>query len=466
MNRFYSLLVAVVLLSGCHASTALLKQPLTEEGAVMLYAQPIPDVVDRIRFRISDIVARRDDGGEFPLTLSISEFSAGEFNRQRFVASGVVPPGSYVGLAFHVSDAFLGGETGEHSLLVPEGPVLSPFRFEVRKGKAFLIEAAFRSADALRERYGFTPSFTLLHPERPIMALLGYVVNYGSNNITVFDKKSGQVVDVIETGAGPRGMALDQTQRRAYVALADEDAIDVLDVSSNEIINKIVLSAGDRPQEPVLTRDGRILMTANKGSDTVSVIDPVAFIERERISVGKGPNAVLIDSAGKKAYVFNTLSDSISIIDLVKMVVIATLSTDAGPLRGQLNRKEDALYVIHALSPYLSIIDAATLSLRHRTYVGPGASSLKVDVDTDRLYLGKRHDPVVSVFNPGIDVPVDTIAAGGGVTAMAIDGEENNLYLVVPGNNFLRSVNIIRNRMVTEIDAGADAYWVTVMGER
>ena len=466
MRRSCFLLIAVLSLAGCHATTAFLRQPLIEEGAVIFYVQPLPEAAERIRFRISEVWARRDDGREFPLTPAFSEYSAGTIQRQRFAASGVVPPGSYVGLAFHMRDAVLGGETGEHSLLVPEGPVLSSFPFDVRKGRAFLIEGTFRPAEAIRDRYGFTPSFTLVHPERPITALVGYVANYGANNITVFNKKTGQVVDVIATGSGPRGIALDQTRRKAYVPLADEDAVEVIDVTSDEVTNKILLSAGDRPQEPALTRDGRLLMTANKGSDTVSVIDPATFIEREKISVGKGPNAVLIDSSGRKAYVFNTLSDSISIIDLVKMTVSATISTDAGPLRGQLNRQEDALYVIHALSPYLSVMDISTLSIRHRTYVGQGASSLKVNAETDRIYIGKSHDPVVSVYAPGLDMPVDAMPAGGGVTCMAIDGEENNLYFVVPGNNALRSVNMIGNRMVMELDVGADAYWVVVMGER
>jgi YVTN family beta-propeller protein len=466
MRRFWFHLIAVALLSGCHASTALLKPPLVEEGAVVLYVQPLPEEAERIRFRISAIVARRDDGKEFPLALSFPEFSAGAIKRQRFAASAVVPPGSYTGLAFHVRDAFLGGETGEHALLVTEGPVLSPLRFEVRKGMSFFIEATLRPAEAIRDRFSFTPSFVLVHPERPITALMGYVANYRSNNITVFNKKSGQVVDVIETGAGPRGIALDQALRRAYVALADEDAVDVIDVARNEIIHRIMLSAGDRPQEPALTRDGRLLVTANKGSDTVSIIDPVTFIERERISVGRGPNAVLIDSSGRRAYVFNTLSDSISIIDLVNRTVPATISTDAGPLRGQLNRKEDSLYVIHSLSSNLSIIDTLKLSLRQQIYVGPGASTLKINIQTDRIYLGRRHDPIISVYAPGLEMPVDAIPAGGGVASMAIDGDENSLYLVVPRSNSLRSVNMIGNRMIMELDVGADAYWVTLMGER
>ena len=466
MRRLGLLLLMGVFLTSCHAATTLLKPPVGDEGSVVLYVQPFSEEAERIRFRISEVVARRDDGREFPLVLALTEFGAGTMKRQRLVASGAVPPGSYTGLAFRAPDAVLKGEAGESDLLVTEGFVPAPFPFEVKKGGSVLLEGTLRLADAVQGGFSFSPSFSLRRPDRPMAALIGYVANYRSNNVTVFNKRTGRVVDVIATGAGPRGIALDQVRRRAYVALADEDAVDVIDVARGEIIHRIELAAGDRPQEPALTGDGRLLVTANKGSDTVSIVDPLSFIELERISVGSGPNAVLIESSGRRAYIFNTLSDSISIIDLAARVVAATISTDAGPLRGQLNRQEDRLYVIHARSSYLSVIGASDLALLRRIRIGPGASSLKIHRTTDRIYLGNDHDSVVSVYEPGLDLPVDMVRAGGGVSSMTIDSEENNLLLVVPQTHTLRSVNLIGNQMVMELDIGNDAYWVTVMGER
>ncbi len=466
MRRLYFLLITVVFLSGCFATTARLKPPLEEEGEIFLYVEPLPGEAERLRFDLSEIVARRDDGTEFPLTLAITEFSVSTINRQRLVASGRVPPGLYKGLAFRTHEAFLRGEAGENALLVPEEPLLEPFSFEVRKGRASVLEGTLRPKEAIRDRFGFSPSFSLDRPKKPITALMGYVVNQGSNDITVFNKKAGRVVDVIATGADPRGIVLDQARQRAYVALSGEDSVDIIDVSSNEIIHRIVLNAGDRPQEPALTPDGRILMTANNGSNTVSIIDPVSFIELERINVGNGPNTVLVDSSGKKAYVFNTQSDSISIIDLAARQVTATISVDAGPLRGQLNRNGDRLYVIHSLSSYLSVIDTSSLAVVQRISVGTGARALKVDTRTDRIYVGRRFDPLVSVYQPGLDMPIDRIPAGEGVAGMAIDGEENELYLVVPRKNSLQSVNLIGNQTVMELDIGVDAQWVAMMGER
>jgi len=393
-------------------------------------------------------------------------FSMSVMRRQRIVASGLLPPGSYRGLSFRATDAFFKGAEGEYALLVPEKPQLTGLLFEVRKGKSTVIAGTLRAAEAVQDKSSFSPSFSLVHPDQPIAALTGYVVNYGANNITVFNKKSGQVTGVIATGMGPRGIALDRGRQRAYVTLAGDDAVDVIDVAVGDIVHRIPLLTGDHPQEPALTPDGRFLVTANKGSDTVSIIDSVSFIELEKITVGKGPNSVLVDPAGRKAYVFNTLSDTISIIDLAKRSVVATIATDAGPLRGQLSLNGDRLSVIHSRSSYLTLIDPRTLAILRRISVGMGASALKLDTRTDRIFLGKRTDPLVSVYEPALELPTDTVPAGGGVSCIAIDNDENNLYLVIPRKKTLMSVNIVSNQPVAELDVNEGAYWVTLMGER
>jgi len=455
-----------VVLSGCQLKSAYLKPPLEEEGEVFLYVQPFPAEARPLRFHIGEVAALREDGAAFPLSLAVSEFTISSMSRQRLVASGVLPAGSYTGLLFRATKAFLKGEEGETALSVPEERVLEGFPFAVRKAKSSVIGGMFRPADAVQGKSGFSPAFSLFRPEQPMTALLGYVANYGSNNITVFNKKSGQVSGVIATGMGPRGIALHRGLQRAYVALAGDDAVDVIDIVTGDSIQKINLNAGDRPQEPALTPDGRLLLTANKGSDTVSIIDAVSLIELERISVGNGPNSVLIEATGRRAYVFNTLSDRISVIDLSGRKVSATIATDSGPLRGQMNSRGDRLYVIHSLSSNLTVIDPVTLSVLQRISVGREMSSLKFDTRTNRIILGKRFDPLISVYEPGLAMPIDTILTRGGVSFISIDNDENNLYLLIPGKRILASINLVSGATVSELDVGEGAYWVTMTGER
>jgi hypothetical protein len=49
---------------------------------------------------------------------------------------------------------------------------------------------------------------------------------------------------------------------------------------------------------------------------------------------------------------------------------------------------------------------------------------------------------------------------------MTIDGEEGNLYLVNEDKKSLMVNNLVRKRIVFEMDVGEGPYWVTMMGER
>jgi YVTN family beta-propeller protein len=437
-----------------------------DNGEVFLYAQPFPQEADRLRFSIDTVFAVRDDGMELPLSLSLSEFKSRDMKRQRLIASGWLPPGHYTGFSFKVRDASLEVEEGEANLLVPDSPVTAGFQFEISREKSYVMWLKFNYIQSINRGIGFSPSFSVFLPERPVAGLIGYVANYDSNNITVFDKKSMQVIGTITAGKGPSGIAIEKDLRRAYVTLAGDDTVDVIDMTSGEVINNIKLSPGDNPREPALTPDRRLLLTVNSRSDTVSVIDPSSLFELTRIPVGNGPHSIVIDPAGRRAYAFNTISSTISVIDLASRSVAATISTEPGPLRGQFNREGNRLYVVHEWSSYVTVIDPFSLSVLSRVRVGIGVNTLKLDTRTNLLYVSKKDDALIEVYDPISSFPVDYIKGEGSASYMTIDSEENNLYLVIPETQAVVIVDIISKKVIAAIDVGRKPGWVTMMGER
>jgi len=458
--------IFLVFLVGCQAKFLQLKPPLEEEGEVFLYIQPFPQESDRLKFKMDSISAVRNDGMEFPLSLSLTELRGRDMRRQRLLGSVRLPPGSYGGLSFKIKEAILKSEEGEAALLLPGAPVKIDFSFNVSRKRAIVISLVFNYAESVRQGFSFSPVFSIFIPAKPITSVVGFVTNSGSNNITVFDKKLGQAVAVIATGSRPAGMALDQRLKRAYVALSGEDRVGVIDVTAVDIIDSINLSIGDHPQELAITPDGKVLLTANTGSNTVSIIDLESLTEVSKVRVGNGPNSVLMDPQGRRAYVFNTASNTISVIDVPNRALVTNIPTDPSPLRGQFNRRGDRLYVINEIYAYLTVIDPFSLSVLRRATVTMGASAIKVDRNTDLIYLGKRRDPVVEVYNPSTFFPVDYVRAGGEVAYMAIDGEERKLHMVSPERNSLLISDLVSKKAVSELDVGEEPYWVTLMGER
>ncbi len=459
------LLVLWLLLAGCQAGLPQARARLDHEGAVYVYLEPLTPEAERLRVSLAGISARHRDGGKLPLALALRELRGQELGRQRLLAAGPLPAGEYSGLVFRTAKASLRGQEGEAALLVPEASATTDFTFTVRRGEGSVISLALKYAESVDAGFSFRPAFAAHLPERPPVALMGFVANSRSNDVTVFEKKSMRVFDVIATGAEPSGMALDQRAGKVYVALSRDDAVEVVDVTADRITDRVRLTPGDGPVALALTPDGRTLLSANRGSNTVSVIDPVSRFELMKIRVGNGPRAVLIDRAGRLAFVLNGLSSTVSVIDLLNRVVIRSIPTDPGPVQGHLNRRGDRLYVIHDIASYVTVINATTLAVTGRFPLRAAMDAIKVDPSTDLVYLGGRRELTVGVYDPFSFMAVDVVDTGMDTVTMAVDGQENALYLVSSGSNRVLVFDRIRKRMVGELDVGDGPNWISVMGE-
>lgn len=452
--------------SGCLLRPALQREPLLEEGEVVLYLQPFPQEAQRLRFVLTGITALRGDGARTACSLRLGSIKADEMRRQRYAASCRLEPGAYAGFELSVREAALRTTEGEAALLVPDQPAVLEAPFQIRKKKTQALFLSLNYPETVKDGFTFRPAFSVLTPPRPITTLGGFVSNTGSDSITVFDRKLGQVVDVVATGSRPMGIVLDQQRRLAFVALAGADAVEVFDIASGESLSRIGLQTGDAPGDIALTPDGRTLLVADAGTDTLSFLDTHSFLERDRVSVGRGPSGILIDGAGMRAYVFNSLASSITIVDIPNRSVAGSIATEPGPFRGQFDRKGGRLYVINELSPYLSVLDPAGAGVPKRIFVGGEPGALKVDTATDMLYVSKRRGIGVEIYDPFSFFPGGTIATAAGVTFLAIDGEENNLYLLTPERRALAAVSVNSRNEVFGIDTGESPYGVAITGGR
>ena len=467
-GQLLNLLIVATLLAccGCQAVVSRTRPALAEEGELFLYLEPLPAEASRLLLETGEVAALRSDGVEIPLGLRLPLISAATCGRQRFLASGTLPPGSYQGITLKLRRAALLKPDGEIPLATPEQPERYAFPFEVKLKKATLLSLSLRNKEGVKPGAQFRPSISIVIPQKPLITLTGYVTNFGANTITVFDKKAGSVLGVIETGLGPQGVVFDQKKQQGYVSLSGEDAIEVIDLLSGEIVNRIRLIFGDRPGEIALTPDGKTLLCVNTGSNSLSFLDPGTLLETARVTVGKVPVSILLDASGSKAYVLNYLSNSMSVVDIAGKTVVGTLQTEAGPLRAAFNRAGDKLLVIHEWSPNLVVIDALSNAILKRVYVGLGMISLKVDAVTDRIYLGRRHDSLVQVFDPFSMVASDFLIAAGGPGYFFLDADSSNVLLLLPDQSALQAISLVSKRVQYLVDVDGQPFRSTMIGER
>ncbi len=467
-------LLILLFMAGCESVNTQVKPALENEGEVFVYIASFPQEADRLTVEIESVTAVRNDGAEFPLTLNFVTLKGSDLKRQRFLASGRLPPGHYTGLSIKTKSAKVAAEEGEAALLVPPEPVKNEFSFEVTRKRALLLSLLYQPSKSVLEGFTFRPVFTISIPSAPPVNLIGYVTNSGANTITVFDKQSGLVRSVIATGERPMGMALDQTLRKAYVAFEGEDAVGIIDLLSGTIVNRIYLSGGDMPCELALTPDQQFLLTVNTGSQTVSIINTQSMFETARVPVGQGPHSIIINRTGSRAYVFNSISNTISIINIAAWSsgrpttaqAVQTVSTEPGPMTGQFSSRGDKLYVVQERSLYITVRDPASNALLNRIYMGTGGRTIKVDPNTNMLYVAPAGGTDIEIYDPFSLIAGYFMPMEGEVVSMTIDNDDNTLCAVVPEKRMVKIINLTSRKVISEMDVDVDPYWVDVMGER
>jgi YVTN family beta-propeller protein len=442
------------------------KAVLRDEGEVVVYLQPLPQEAAKLRFILDGIFAVQADGRTIPLSLSFNQLNGSELlGRQKFLATGILPPGAYTGLSIKIDKAFVQSSEGEVALLVPEEPVVAAKLFQVNRRQALALFLTLNASGIISRAVSFTPDFSLATPGGTLANLKGYVSNSAANLISVFNKKTMEVVNVIATGRGPKGIVLDQNRTRAYVAVSGDDTVEIYDVFNGTVIGKVKLTFGDNPMELALTPDGRTLVSVNHSSNTVSIIDAISRIELRRISVGEKPTSAVVDPSGFRAYIMNSRSNTVSVVDLTQRTLTATIAVEGSPIRGAFNRAGDRLYVVSSNSPNLSAIDPKRLTVTEKIFIGTGGLSIRVSRLNNLIFVGNSFGGEIAVVDPSSSMFIDSIRAGGNPAYMTIDRQENTLFVVLPERRLVQKINLTSKKIMAEIEVAEVAYAVAVMGE-
>ena len=193
------------------------------------------------------------------------------------------------------------------------------------------------------------------YPISPVMTPDGlhvYIINSGSNDVSLVDLKTQTLVQSIPVGAAPYGAAI--------------------------------------------TGDGKTLLIGNRDDNTVSLIQTANNAVTKTITVGVKPLRIAINPSGTKAYVVNSGDNSVSVIDLSTGKVVTTISVGITPRYAAITPDGNHVYVVNSASNEVFIIDAATDKVLRTINVGHswGVCALP---DGKEVYVGT--DTIVVAIN-------------------------------------------------------------------
>lgn len=465
INRLIGL-VLLLQVTACTVAVQQAPQPVTAAGSFTLFLQPLPQETHRLTFTVGEIFALRADGSEILLPLQQNRFIGDNLiGLQKRIISYSLPPGRYQGIALRIFAADLKGEEGPIDLLPPKDLLVAEYPFTVRDKQTETLFLSLSADRLITDGAFFTPKFSLWKPERVLTNLKGFVTNSRSQSLTVFNKRTAQVLETIRIGKIPGDLALDQQRNWLYVTLAGENAIAVIEVNNGSILGLVRLRFGDEPSELALSADGHILLALNHGSNSVSIIDTAALFETGRVRLSSEPTGMFIDPDGVQAYVAQASSNSLAILDLQSQSVQGTVLLEESPLDGVVSADGQSLYLINDFSADLAVLDTASLAYRKKIFIGNGALSIKADSSTGLLYISKN-DGEIAVVDPRAQMAIDSYRLSGPVQSLTIDNEENALFAVLPQSDTLVKLDLVSKKELGRLDLESGSQTVVVMGER
>ena len=128
-----------------------------------------------------------------------------------------------------------------------------------------------------------------------------YVVNTGSNSVSVIDAEKNAVVATIHVHQRPYFVSVSADGTRAYVANSGSNNVSVIDLKLRREIAAI--GVGEGPGVAAISPDGNTLVVSNRVGNSVSIVDAKTYQVRSVWSGCPGATDIAILPDSSKAFI-------------------------------------------------------------------------------------------------------------------------------------------------------------------
>ncbi len=156
-----------------------------------------------------------------------------------------------------------------------------------------------------------------------------YVLNGGSNNVSVIDTLSRQEIALIPVGQQPSAIALAPQTHRLYVANRTDNTVNVISTETNKEITSPI-HVGSHPIGLFVTSNENQVYVLTEGTTSISVIDTATNSSNVTISIGAEPFRAAMAPHSQKLYVICYGLSSINVIDTTTHSLIDVIHLENG----------------------------------------------------------------------------------------------------------------------------------------
>lgn len=151
------------------------------------------------------------------------------------------------------------------------------------------------------------------------------IANWCGFDATIVDTATDTALGRVPLGRHPRGVAITNDSRYAFVAIMGGHRIDVIDLDTRRVVRTIPTAlSGTTPRHLVLSPDGDALYVSNNQANTVRRIDLRTNTLAGVVSTGTQTRTMALSDDGDSLYVVNYVDGTVSKVRTADMAVLQT----------------------------------------------------------------------------------------------------------------------------------------------
>jgi YVTN family beta-propeller protein len=513
ISIIFALCFLLIFVIGCASIQEYMESPGTSQGQITVFLKGPDKTSLDITFDLVAVNIMAEDGTYREImNTPFSINSVSVTGRQILLSERTLPVGRYKKFQLIAKHASIKRKDRAADLALPPEGIYINIDITVQRDQNTSLFLTWNPDSSIVEGYLFKPVFSIKGQVPELSALLIYVTNEDSDNVSVINRQSGDVVATIMVGKKPRGIAasLGREHPRIYVANSGSNSISVIDPTTNKVEIEIPIRFGIGPEGIAVARmspEKELIFVTNYGSDNVSVLDVSTYQEIDKINVGDGPIAVATDPSVESlsnakflnfddinslrnyrekflnVYVVNKNSRDVSVIrmDIQRNMPdeVFNLNVEWSPIALAVDYQRDKIYVANYDFDNLSVIDVLQIIKGNRagavsaiTNVGTSVIGVLPDPDLDRLYLLKDVPGEVVIIRPFSEAfgslrttvaPIlGTITVGNSPRSLILDPEARRIYVVNRGSDTVSEIDKTTRREERVIPVGKKPYGITM----
>ena len=253
-------------------------------------------------------------------------------------------------------------------------------------------------------------------------------VSHGTQ-VNILNQATGDSVGFISNTNGVHGIAFNNELSRGYTSNGRSNNVTVFDLKTNEIVTQI--ATGENPDAIMFEPHTKTIITCNGRSKNLSVIDPKTNSVLATIDVGGKPETAVSDGNGK---LFVNIEDKNEIVavDLKTQSVINHWSLDGaeGPTGLAYDKISKRLFA--GCDKYLVVVNAENGKVVDKLPIGDGCDGVAFDTKNRTIFTSNGQSGTISVIKEtGADkyVVVGNYSTKKGARTITIDENTGVVYL-------------------------------------